>query len=502
MVAQPPGRGDITRRQFLLGAAGIGAATLLSSGRVPPGEPGRAPVANTPAQVRAALAALGRSTLRTPDTLPHVGLPSGVHAVPGIEHVVVVMMENHSYDNILGMLGRGRGQQPRGDGFRLDARGLPTASNPYANGCLQHAFVMPTTCQLAHQPSQEWAASHIQYDGGRLDGFVISPSGSVAMGYWDRRSLPFTYALASAFPIADRWFSSVLGQTDPNRRYLIAATSAGMTDDIGTPPGGAVADASLALPGNGTIFDRLDAAGVSWTDYCTSWPMGATSELFPVDDATARLHVAPTGEFFPDAAANRLPAVCLVEPDFSTQSQENPQNVVVGEAFLASVVRAVGESPAWRSTLLVITYDEHGGYYDHVPPPPALAPDAIPPMVEPGESTYDGFHRYGFRVPAVVVSPYAKRSGVTSVVHDHTSVLAMIEAVWNLPALTYRDANAHDLTDFLDLPALARRRPTFPELPPLPAAGDTPAALACSTQGSGQIPPPGSVTPPRHRSNR
>ncbi len=122
-------------------------------------------------------------------------------------------------------------------------------------------------------------------------------------------------------------------------------------------------------------------------------------------------------------------------------------------------------------------------------PPAALAPDAIPPMVQPGESTYDGFHRYGFRVPSVLVGPYVKRDYVSHVVYDHTSILAFLERKWNLPALTYRDANANDLTDFLDLGALAAGQPTFPELPTLAAPGDTPAALACLSTGPGTIPP-------------
>src|SRR5205807_3822579 len=107
-----------------------------------------------------------------------------------------------------------------------------------------------------------------------------------------------------------------------------------------------------------------------------------------------------------------------------------------------------------------------------------------------GESLYDGFARYGFRVPAIVVSPYAKRNHVSHVVYDHTSILALVERKWNLPAMTLRDANANDLLDFLDLDAMARRKPTFPELPPLAAPGDTAAALACSRTGPGKIPPP------------
>ncbi len=189
-----------------------------------------------------------------------------------------------------------------------------------------------------------------------------------------------------------------------------------------------------------------------------------------------------------------MPSFSFLDPDYDTQSQENPQNIVVGDALLAQVVQAVGSSPLWEKTAILVMYDEHGGYYDHVPPPPAIPPDDISPVVQPGEETYEGFARYGFRVPSVVVSPYSKRNHVSHVLYDHTSVLAFVERKWNLPALTYRDANANDLTDFLDLVALKAERPTFPKLPPLAAPGDTSARLACSTTGPGTIPPPGSIT--------
>ena len=443
-----------------------------------------------------ALAALGRTTLRQPGSLPFPGLPEGTDTMPQIEHVVVLMMENHSFDNFFGMLGRG-------DGFTLGAGGLPTASNPYPDGRVQHAFHMPTTCQLAGSPSQEWASSHTAYDNGLMDGFVraqptAGASAGVAMGYWTGADLPFTYSLASVFPIADRWFCSVLGQTDPNRRYVIAGTSAGLTDDVGFPPsaGTLIPDLLLLTTGNGTIFDLLTGQGISWTDYNESFPTGATAELYPLDDTLLMTgsQNKPMSSFFTDAAAGNLPAFSFLDPDYSTQSQENPQNIVVGEALLAQVVEAVGAGPGWSKTVLIITYDEHGGYYDHAPPPPALAPDSIDPVVQPGEQQYEGFRRYGIRVPGLIVSPYAKTGYVSHTVFDHTSVLAFVERKWNLPAMTLRDANANDLTDLLDLTALAAGTPTFPELPPLAAPGNTPEALACSVTGPGTIPPPGSVT--------
>jgi phospholipase C len=446
-----------------------------------------------------ALRVLGRSRMRLPDSVPAAGLPVGTDTLPGIDHIVVLMLENHSYDNFFGMLGRGRGQTPRGDGLTLAADGYPANSNPYPDGRALRSFRMPTTCQLGARPSQEWEQSHIQYADGRLNGFVVSNSGPVAMGYWTGQDLPFTYDLATRFPIGDRWFSSALAQTDPNRRFLIAATATGMTDDIGGSPGNLDPDSTFGAPAvNGTIFERLSSAGISWTDYAQSFPTGATMELYPSNDAAySTTNVKPIGQFFTDAASGSLPGFSLLDPNYTTQSQENPSNIAVGEAFLASVVKALGGSPAWRRTLLIFTYDEHGGYYDHVPPPAAMAPDSIPPMVQPGESTYDGFARYGFRVPSVIVSPYAKRDYVSHVVHDHTSILALVERKWNLPALTYRDANANDLTDFLDLSAMAAGQPTFPELPPLAAAGDNAATEACSRTGPGTIPAPPPPPPPK-----
>ena len=213
-------------------------------------------------------------------------------------------------------------------------------------------------------------------------------------------------------------------------------------------------------------------------------------ELYPTNDvAFSATNVKSIDQFFADAASGHLPSFSLLDPNYNTQSQENPLDIVRGEAFLGQAVHALGSSPGWRQTMLIVTYDEHGGYYDHIAPPAALAPDSVGPMVQPGESTYDGYARHGFRVPSIVVSPYAKRDHVSHVVYDHTSILAFLERKWNLAAMTYRDANANNLTDFLDLGAMEARQPTFPELPPLAAAGMNAATLACEKTGPGRILP-------------
>jgi phospholipase C len=155
-----------------------------------------------------------------------------------------------------------------------------------------------------------------------------------------------------------------------------------------------------------------------------------------------------------------LPAVSIVDPDFRADSEENPQDIKAGERFAHRVIEAAMHGADWMGTLLVWCYDEHGGYYDHVPPPQAVDPGDVPP----DDAGPFGYDRYGFRVPAVVVSPFAKPDYVSHVTRDHTSVLKLIERKWNLPPLTRRDAAADDLLDVLDLESPPAFR-TPPEMP-------------------------------------
>jgi len=244
-----------TRRRLLRGSLLAGAAIGAAGWRSAPGSPAG------PAQRRSPASAPGQpGYLRSPH------LRAGTDTIPQIRHVVVLMMENHSYDNKLGMLRR-----PGADGLRLGRSGRPVAANPYPGGEIQHAFRMPTTCQRLGKPTQTWLASHTQYAHGRDSGFVRSASGPVAMGYWQQEDQPFYYSVARQFPVADRYFCSVLGPTFPNRRYLISATSLGMIND--TVPG------LTDYPANGTIFDRLDSAGVPWKNYCSLGALISSTQL-------------------------------------------------------------------------------------------------------------------------------------------------------------------------------------------------------------------------------
>jgi phospholipase C len=201
-----------------------------------------------------------------------------------------------------------------------------------------------------------------------------------------------------------------------------------------------------------------------------------TADLYPLGLARAVRHLRTTAQFFADAAAGTLPGFSIVDPDFGAYSEENPQDISNGEAFAGAVINAVMNGPGWPNTLLLWIYDEHGGYFDHVPPPAAPAPDEVqagnwqlsvpwvrwllgllsPDSVkrlrnaDSGPAAYD---RYGFRVPAVVVSPYARPGFVLSDVLDHTSVLKLVEEKWNLPPLTLRDAAAVSPLGAVDLSA-------------------------------------------------
>ncbi len=470
----------MNRRSFLA-LAGTGALALLvescSSGKAGNAASSTASGATTPSTSSTTARTTSPSTTAAATTTvaarprragerPDPAHPAGTDRLPQIDHLVILMMENHSYDNYLGVLGRG-------DGFHLGPDGKPTNANADAQGHPVRAFHMANTCQLSRRPSQAWNATHTQWNHGAMDGFVRSDSGPVAMGYWTADDLPFYYGLASTFPVCDRWFASCMGQTYPNRRFLLAATARG---NIRTE----VATLSDPPPPNGTIMEALARHGLTWKNYYSNLP---TVGLYLPVLATNQDKVVKVDAFFADAASGKLPHLSIVDPDFDHGSEENPADISVGEAFAASVINAVMKSPAWPKTLLVWLYDEHGGYYDHVPPPPAVAPDNVPPKLQPGDVPGD-YARYGFRVPAVVVSPWAKRNYASHVVHDHTSILSFLEHKYNLPALTGRDGAADNLMDALDFSGPM----PFAKPPVLPAPKNRTGRPLC--RAAGPIPNP------------
>jgi phospholipase C len=212
-----------------------------------------------------------------------------------------------------------------------------------------------------------------------------------------------------------------------------------------------------------------------------------TAAMYPLGLLRSINHLRPISQFWQAARVGKLPAVSIVDPDFTSCSEENPQDIQIGEGFAAKVINAVMTGRGWPKTLLIWLYDEHGGYFDHVEPPAAVEPDDVPghsvlernpflrfllsftvyakqlQAADAGPTTYD---RLGFRVPAVIVSPYAKPGYVTDTVYDHTSILKLIERKWNLPPLTRRDAAAVAPLDALDFDS----PPYFLAPPQLPAS--------------------------------
>jgi phospholipase C len=212
-----------------------------------------------------------------------------------------------------------------------------------------------------------------------------------------------------------------------------------------------------------------------------------TADIFPLGIGRYMQHIRSMDQFFADAANGTLPSFSIVDPDFDAYSEENPQDIQKGESYAAEVIKRVMHGKGWPHTLLIWVYDENGGYYDHVPPPAAIPPDDVEGRSVIGNATplekllqpvfprltrikrhqTEGPHkydRYGFRVPAVIVSPYARPGYVCSEVLDHTSVLKLVEEKWNLPPLTARDAAAGTPLSALDLTGT----PAFLTPPSLP----------------------------------
>jgi phospholipase C len=417
---------------------------------------------------------------RQPGSLPFPHLPAGtVNAEMPFDHLIVVMMENHSFDNILGMLPQRFASRVNVDGLPVDSSGSQLAVNNDMQAQPVVASHTPTVCPPTGL-NTSWNASHIAWDGGANDGFVRASSAQ-AMTFFDLVDLPFTYSLASQFPVGERYFSSVLAPTYPNRRFLFTGTASGLiATEVRT---------FHTRAAGGTIFDRLDRLGISWKTYYSNAPSMA---IIPGAVTRARLrNIARLRHFYADAAAGRLPQVAFVEPAFKYTDEENPEDVQYGEQFVAKVVQALMASSNWRRSVLFYTYDEHGGFYDHVPPPPAIKPDRIPPRLAAGDASGD-YDRYGMRVPLIAVSPYSRRNYVSRVVQDHTSILKFIETVWNIGALTFRDANARDMTDYFDF----RQRP-FLQPPPLAAAPDIgPGLDGCLAAGEHPPTPGARLVPP------
>ena len=357
------------------------------------------------------------------------GDPAVAPAASGIDHVVVVMMENRSFDHLLGWVDGADGQQA---GLRY----------PDRNGQLQKTHALAPDFQgCGHaDPDHSYQGGRVEYDAGACDGWLrAGANDTFSIGYYQRRDLSFFGQAAPHWTVLDRYFAPIMAETYPNRIYQHAAQTDRLVNTT----------ALSTLP---TIWDRLAEAGVEGRYYFSDVPFLALwgTKYLPIS--------RPFASFLADAAAGTLPPVSFVDPRFvdeesGTSGDDHPHSDVRnGEAFLNAVYHAVTTSPAWAHTVLVINFDEWGGFFDHVPPPTAAIPAA-----DAAAGATDG--RLGFRTAAMVVSPWAASGAVSHIQFDHTSVLRMIEWRWGLQPLTVRDASANNLAAALDFSAARNHVP-------------------------------------------
>ena len=430
----------VSRRRFLTGA-GAAAGLLAADG--------------LRSLARAAVAPGAARALPAPDA-------------SGIEHIVVLCMENRSFDHQLGWVRRADGVQS-GLTFTDDLG-------------LQHS-----TYQLDewsgcgfNDPDHSFEGGATQLNGGRMDGFVRGANDDFALGYYGEDQLATSSQLVRNFTIVDRYFSSILGPTYPNRFYTHAAT----TDRIDN------STTTSTLP---TIWDRLQTAGISSRYYFSDLPFLA---LWGSKYASLGTRIE---QFFADAAAGRLAAYSYLDPYFLGEDQggsndDHPHaDIRRGQALIAKVVNAVMQSPNWASTVLVITYDEWGGFFEHVVPP--VLPDTPGAAALPPGTAYTGqlnTVQAGFRVPCYLVSPFARAGAVASgSPFNHASLLKMVEWRWGLAGLNQRDRAARNLAEALDF---TQRNPSAPIANPISDPGPH-LCVSYTAVSPGQAPTPAAGQP-------
>jgi phospholipase C len=449
----------------------------------------------------------GGSSTPPPPPPPPPGLSS-------IKHIIFLAEENRSFDHYFGKINDYRSAAP----FNLprEVNGLPDDCSPATPGLTPwtsrcsamnlspNSQGVPTTAIYAYHLqtacidglSPDWIVAHWDFNladpssdtPGSLgmprpgsDGFVVSGASAAiangendvqglrAMGYYTGGDLPYHYWLATQFAMSDSWFSPAPTRTQPNRFYMMGATSGGYA----YPYLGGIEPPIQSK----TIFDSLQAAGISWKIY-TQLPTGYTyasafAGFLTRYGSTGNIVVDPTfSQFISDAQSGNLPAVAFLEkPDADEKPNGTSANIQDGVAETAQLINAVMYGPSWANSALIFTFDEGGGMYDHVAPPTNVpSPDGIQPVdlctiaTDPGctfaalthsSPPYDppgDFTRYGYRVPVVVISPFAKANYVSHVTTDYTAWLKLVEKRFNLQPLNARDgwSGTSDMSDFFD----------------------------------------------------
>ena len=372
------------------------------------------------------------------------------------------MQENRSFDHYFGTM-------PGVEGIPVDA------SNPAADGTPRRA--PSTRASTASKTSRtSFRNSHIQFGGGANDGFVTTndPGGERAMGYLDRSDLPYYWDLAETFAMSDHHHCSVLGPTWVNRYYQISGTLVRPDEQrrgaLGSDPRG-----GPTTPCGSSSTSRASRGASTTTP--VPWAYGAYPHYALRPRQRRNIHEIEA--FFTALEDGTLPEVVWVESRVGGRHRRRgrghrrararePRSA--GRSGIANIVARVMASPIWEESAIIFTYDEHGGFYDHVPPPEACHPGDFP-----SENPSGDFDRLGFRVPLIVVSPYSREGYVSDRVTDLSSILRLIQARYLLPALTGRDANAWPFLDMFDFDAPPRVTPPTLE----PAVVDSARMDAC-----------------------
>lgn len=377
-----------------------------------------------------------RGGLAAQDVLPQLPNP----ASSGVDHIVVVMMENRSFDHFLGWLKNADGKQA----------GLKYADS---QGVIHETYSLSgdyTGCPHP-DPDHSYVGGRVEYDGGLMDGFLRAGANDIySIGYYSRQDIPFYAALARNYTTCDHYFPSILGPTFPNRIFQHAA----QTDRLSNTA------SSSKLP---TIWDRLAAAGLTANYYYNNLPfLGLWGTKYA---GISRQY----GDFLLAASTGTLPAVSFVDPIFTvlddgTGNDDHPHaDIRKGDLFLYQTFQAVANGPKWANTVFIVNFDEWGGFFDHVPPPRATAP-----LNSIDQDLANGKALLGIRVPTVVASPFSvgepSNPRISGLVFDHTSVLKLIEWRWDLQPLSLRDAS-NDIANLAYALNFAQPNTTVPTLP-------------------------------------
>lgn len=411
----------------------------------------------------------------------------------GITTYVYLMLENRTYDHVLGARKMLEGKP--GDGLTAGMTLPDLNGNPVP--FYEPTSVIEQMC-VGHDPDHGWDGSRVQWHGGANDEFLrhhqqeFGAGADEVMQYLTRTQQPITWALADAYTSCDRWFSSIMGPTLPNRFYWHAATSCGFrSNDVLSNV------SNVSVP---SIYHSLKEANVEWAYYYGSLPVVSALANFappyslPADYVGARVKrfgdsEVGLGDFFTDAKNGRLAPVTYIDPFFYLNDDHPPAHPIMAQALIAAIYTALAKGPQWKNIMFVITYDEHGGFHDHVSPPKTaddtaekFGLDGAP--FDPANNPALDFDQLGFRVPAMVIGPYAKQGYVSSVQYDHTSALKHLGTAFGLEPLNPRMAAANDLMDCIDMDRLMRGEPADPIQLPAINLADWPRDVRCESTNS------------------